>query len=171
MPRGSPRVPVGCHAFSPPRGHYRPPGAGRDNELTCVPRPGRALSISVAPALSRRLRRTVCWMFAIWRSCQHFATSGSIPDAAGSKLEVILGASEQLPSAGRAHRFVARRNDEGQWLSVGFVAGGALVETTTSAQLRKYERVRAGDLTWSNDNYRPLSDGDHPSRTINLDRA
>lgn len=108
-------------------------------------------------------------VFAIWRSCQHFATPGSIPDAVGSKLEVVLGASEQLPSAGRARRFVARRNDAGQWVSIGFVAGGSLVESTTSTQLRKYERVRVGELTWSNDSYRPLSGGDHPSRTINLD--
>lgn len=108
-------------------------------------------------------------MFAIWRSCQHFATPDSIPDAIASKLEVVLGASEQLPSAGRARRFVARRTDRGQWRSVGFVANGSLIETTTSAQLRKYERVRVGELTWSNDSYRPLSDSDHPSRTVNLD--
>ncbi len=108
-------------------------------------------------------------VFAIWRSCQHFATPESTPDAAGSKLEVVLAASEHLPSTGRARRFIARRADTGQWLSVGFVANGLLIETTTSAQLRKYERVRTGELTWSNDAYRPLTDRDHPSKTVNLD--
>lgn len=108
-------------------------------------------------------------VFAIWRSCQHFATPGSTPDAAGSKLEVVLAASEHLPSTGRANRFIARRTDTGQWLSVGFVANGSLIDTTTSAQLRKYERVRTGELTWSNDAYPPLTDRDHPSKTVNLD--
>ena len=108
-------------------------------------------------------------MFAIWRSCQHFATPGSIPDAMGSRLEVVLAASERMPSAGRARRFVARRIGQGEWRSVGFVANGSLVETTTAAQLRKYERVRVRELTWSNDSYRPLTGSDHPSRTVDLD--
>lgn len=92
-----------------------------------------------------------------------------MPDAVGSKLEAVLGASEQMPSAGRARRFIARRNDMGQWLRFGFVADGSLVEATTSAQLRKYERVRSGELTWSNDTTARCQTGTTRRETINLD--
>lgn len=107
-------------------------------------------------------------MFAIWRSCQHYATPGSLPDAEGGSLDAVLAAAPRLPSHGQARRFIARRHNGG-WTAVGFAKGAHLISTTTSAQLVKYDRIRRGELRWSNDNYRALTPSDHPSRTRDLD--
>ncbi|MGW4336794.1 hypothetical protein ACWEK5_28895 [Rhodococcus koreensis] len=107
-------------------------------------------------------------MFAVWRSCQHYASPDSLPDARAATLETILHASPRLPSAGRASRFVARQVN-GQWSAMGFVKDGSLVQTTTATQLRKYDKVRGGDMKWSNDSYRALTAADHPQRTVDLD--
>lgn len=107
-------------------------------------------------------------MFAVWRSCQHYASPASLPDAQALSLEKILSAAHKLPAAGRSRRYVARMVDE-QWSSVGFIQDGALVSSTTTAQLRKYDKVRRGEMKWSNDKYTPLTDADHPQRSRNLD--
>lgn len=106
-------------------------------------------------------------MFAIWRSCQHYATMDSLPDAQAEDAETVLAAAPRLPSYGRARKFLARRRN-GSWTAVGFVKGTQLVSTTT-AQLAKYERIRRGQNRWSNDNYRPLTAADHPPYTVDLD--
>ncbi len=108
-------------------------------------------------------------MFAIWRSCQHYATPESVPDGESGSLDTILAAATILPSHGWARRFIARRYNGG-WTAVGFTRGAHLISTTTSAQLVKYERIRRGEIRWSNDNYRALEPSDHPSRTRDLDR-
>ena len=107
-------------------------------------------------------------MFALWRSCQHYASPDSTPDAQAELLDSILRESSQFPAVGQRGRFVARRIGD-RWEAVGFVKAGALVTTTTAAQLRKYDRVRSGELKWSNDNYKALTAADHPHRTDNLD--
>lgn len=108
-------------------------------------------------------------MFAVWRSCQHYASPDSLPDASAASLETVLNASSRLPSAGRAARFVARQMNA-EWSAVGFIKDGGLVETTRATQLRKYDRVRRREIQWSNDNYRALTAADHPQRTVDLDQ-
>lgn len=108
-------------------------------------------------------------MFAVWRSCQHYASPDSLPDAQAASLETVLNASSRLPSAGRASRFVARQMN-GQWSAVGFVKNGSMVETTSVTQLRKYDKVRRRAMKWSNDNYKALTPADHPQHTVDLDQ-
>lgn len=107
-------------------------------------------------------------MFAVWRSCQHYASPDSTPDAQALSLDTILNAAPKLPAAGRSRRFVARMVD-GQWTSVGFIHDGTLVSSTTAAQLRKYDKVRRGEMKWSNDSYSPLTAADHPQVSRDLD--
>jgi len=107
-------------------------------------------------------------MFALWRSCQHYASPNSTPDAQAKSLGPIFRESSQLPAVGERGRFVARNLGD-RWAADGFVQAGALVTTTTADQLRKYDRVRSGELKWSNDDYGALTAADHPHRTRNLD--
>ncbi|MDV2474364.1 hypothetical protein F8M49_01175 [Rhodococcus zopfii] len=72
-------------------------------------------------------------------------------------------------SHGRARRFVGRRRN-GEWVAVGVIDNVDLVASTTAAQLEKYDKVRRGQINWSNDSYRPLTSADHPQRTLDLDR-
>lgn len=105
-------------------------------------------------------------MFGVWRSCQHYATQDSRPDATSRVLQKVLDPGVAT-SQGRKKRFVAKLNGT-QWQGQGFVSDGTL-ENTTAAQLTRYDRVRRGEIKWSNDAYPVLTERDHPQRTIDLD--
>lgn len=105
-------------------------------------------------------------MFGVWRSCQHYATRDSLPDAMSSVLQKVLDPTVAI-SSGRKERFVTKKAGT-QWRAQGFVRDGTL-ENTTAAQLTKYDRVRRGEIKWSNDAYPALAGRDHPQRTIDLD--
>lgn len=105
-------------------------------------------------------------VFGVWRSCQHYAARGSLPDATSRALEKVLDPTV-AGSSGRKKRFVAKKTGT-EWRAQGFAREGTLEQTTT-AQLRKYDRVRKGEITWSNDAYTELTRRDHPQRTTDLD--
>lgn len=106
-------------------------------------------------------------MFALWRTCQHFAEPHSLPDAQSASQEKLLAAAEQLPTMGRAGQYAARETEKG-WSGIGFVKHGAL-RTTTPNQLTTYDLCRMGLKPFSNDKYRTLTPADHPQRTVDLD--
>ena len=103
-------------------------------------------------------------MYALWRSCQHYAAANSLPDAQASSLDRLLGEASRLPTVGRRQQFVAKSRG-GEWTAAGFVKDGSLRVTDN---VPRYDRIRRGKEKWSNDSYPPLKPSDHPQRTIDL---
>lgn len=108
-------------------------------------------------------------LFGLWRSCQHFAEAGSIPDAVSQSEDVLPNAAPTLPRHDAKQQFLATRAARSQnWVAIAFVKDGA-VRPTSSNQLRKYDAVRRDTGTWSNDGYTALEAIDHPQFTRDLD--
>lgn len=110
-------------------------------------------------------------MYGVWSSVKHFSDAGSIPAVSSDSLDGALIAALHVPVDGRKQKFVARMSGE-EWCAVGFIsAAGDLVRDTTSAQLDKYDKVRRGQMKWSNNKYRELTSRDHPRRTVHYGAA
>lgn len=106
-------------------------------------------------------------MFALWRTCQHYVTPGSLPDASSATLVGLLAAAADLPTIGRFQQFVAGET-ESSWASIGFVLDGS-VKDRSAVQLEKYDRCRTGQRKFVNPSYPTLTPADHPQRTVDLD--
>jgi hypothetical protein len=106
-------------------------------------------------------------MFALWRTCQHFATPDALPEASSNSLDTLLEAAADLPRVGQFDQFVARETVR-QWASIGFISHGE-VRHSTSSQLIKYDLCRLGDKPFSNAAYPQLTPEDFPQRTVDLD--
>ncbi len=108
-------------------------------------------------------------MYALWRTCHHYATPRSIPEASSSSLQTVLNAATGLPSTGKFGQFVARREAD-RWVSVGFVKDGS-IKYSKPTQLNVYDLCRNNSRTFSNPSYPPLAKADHPRHTVDLDEA
>lgn len=106
-------------------------------------------------------------MYALWRTCQHYATPGAKPLATAASRETILNDAHRLPSTGRFAQFVARGHSD-KWTAVGFIDDGS-IKYSKPQQLQKYDECRYRGKKFSNSAYPTLTAADHPSRTIDLD--
>ncbi len=106
-------------------------------------------------------------MFGVWRTCQHYATPGSLPDATSVSREKVVAASTRIKPYNDQRQFIGELRDD-----VWYVSGWAEKGTFSPAKpgpRDTYERVRLRGGTFSNDSYSELTDTDHPLRTVDLD--
>lgn len=106
-------------------------------------------------------------MYALWRTCQHYATPGAIPEGTASCLDTILNQAHRLPSTGKFGHFVAHGLPD-RWVAIGFIKHGS-IKYSKPEQLEKYDQCRYHGKKFSNAAYPPLTRADHPSRTVDLD--
>lgn len=107
-------------------------------------------------------------MFGVWRSCQHYATPGSLPDATSESREKVVTFSTTIKPYGiRRRQFIGVliNND---WHAVGWAEEGTF-SAIMPGPSRTYEGVRLHGRPWTNKPYGELTDNDHPLRTIDLD--